>query len=411
MSEHDSTPASKPSKPATKAARPAKPRPDFPLFPHASGQWAKKVRGRMCYFGKWNDPEGAEERYKAEKDALEAEPPEPPPDPAAVTCKEMCNAFMAAKQHQLDAGELSKRTLYDYKRDCELLLAAFGKGRAVTALRPSDFASLRATLATRYGPHRISVTIARIRVLFNFAFDNELIAAPIRYGSGFDRPSAKTMRKHRAEQGPRLFEADEVRRMLSAAGQPLRAMLLLGINCGFGNTDCGTLELRHLDVDGGWANFPRPKTGVQRRCPLWPETVEAIKDWLAVRPKPKDPANAPLVFLTTKGGTTHKILGNNPITTDTGKLLRRLGINGRKGLGFYTLRHIFRTIADEAKDQPACDALMGHETGHISSHYREKIADARLKAVAEHVRSWLYPPPPASETPATLPMKPMQRMA
>ena len=44
---------------STLAMRPAKPRPDFPLFPHRNGRWAKKVRGKFCYFGKWaEDPKG-----------------------------------------------------------------------------------------------------------------------------------------------------------------------------------------------------------------------------------------------------------------------------------------------------------------------------------------------------------------
>ena len=64
--------------------------------------------------------------------------------------------------------------------------------------------------------------------------------------------------------------------------------------------------------------------------------------------------------------------------------------HGRKGLGFYTLRHTFRTVADEAKDQPAADYIMGHEVPHMSGVYRETISDARLRAVADHVRAWLF---------------------
>jgi hypothetical protein len=48
-------------------------------------------------------------------------------------------------------------------------------------------------------------------------------------------------------------------------------------------------------------------------------------------------------------------------------------------------------VADEAKDQPAADYIMGHEVPHMSAVYRETISDARLKAVADHVHAWLFP--------------------
>jgi integrase len=60
------------------------------------------------------------------------------------------------------------------------------------------------------------------------------------------------------------------------AGELAKAMILLGINCGFGNADCGKLPLSAIDFKAGWVNFPRPKTAVERRCPLWPETITAL---------------------------------------------------------------------------------------------------------------------------------------
>ena len=44
--------------------RPEKPTPDFPLFPHRNGQWAKKVKGKLLYYGPWSDPQGALARYQ-----------------------------------------------------------------------------------------------------------------------------------------------------------------------------------------------------------------------------------------------------------------------------------------------------------------------------------------------------------
>jgi integrase len=198
------------------------------------------------------------------------------------------------------------------------------------------------------------------------------------------------------QQGHKLFTREEILLLLLTTPVHLEAMILLGINCGLGNADCGRLPLRALDLERGWLDYPRPKPGMQRRCPLWPETVAAIKEALARRRQPKDPADPDLVFITRTGQAWHTDTTESPISYQVGKLLRRLGINGREGLGFYTLRHTFRTVADEAKDQPAADYIMGHEVPHMSSVYRETISDERLRAVVDHVRGSLFGAPPST---------------
>ncbi len=387
---------------STARSKPAKPNPAFPLFPHAAGVWAKKIRGKTYYFGPWEDPDGALTKYEQQKEALHAGR-KPRPDSDALTVKEMVNLFLIEKEERVKQGELSARTWTDYKEATDILIKEFGKQRVVSDLGPDDFTLLRRKMAKHWGPHRLGKTIQCVRCVFRYAYDADLIDRPVRYGPGFDRPSQKTMRLHKAKQGVKLFTAEEIRHIVNGtlvpgtegpklvrAGVQLRAMILLGINCGFGNSDCGQLPMPALDLDAGWINFPRPKTGVERRCPLWPETMSALRDVLAVRKEPKDEAHAGLVFITKYGESWAKDIADSPITKETRKLLNELGINGHRN--FYTLRHTHRTISDGAKDQPAADHIMGHESAHMSTTYREAIADERLTAVSDHVRAWLFAP-------------------
>jgi integrase len=374
---------------STPSAKPAKPYPEFPLTPHPAGYWCKKIRGKLHYFGPWSDPDAALAKYLEQKDALHAGKT-PRPDPEALTVKDVANAFLNAKRQAVEAGELAQRTWLDYRAIMTMLAGGLGKHKGVTTLEPSDFAALKNKLAKRNGPARMSTIVQVIRCAFKHVYESGLLDKPMRFGPVFKRTSKKVLRLHRAKQGAKLFTADEIRRLIGAAGTSMRAMILLGINCGFGNADCGNLPLSAVDLEGGWVDYPRPKTGIARRCPLWPETVQAIREALAKRPEPKMTEHAGLVFVTKRGQPWDKGTSANPVSEETAKLLRRLAINGRKGLGFYTLRHVFRTVADEAKDQPAADYIMGHENPSMAAAYRERISDERLKAVTTYVRGWLF---------------------
>jgi Phage integrase family len=372
-----------------RGVKPPKPRPDFPLFAHATGRWAKKIRGKLHYFGRWEDPQAALEKWLDQKDDLRAG--RTPRSRDGLTVRDLLNRFLTAKRHLVDTRELAERTWQDYHDAGERIGRAFGLTRLVDDLRPEDFAVLRTTLAKIRGPIPLGNEIQRVRSIFKYAFDASLIDKPIRFGPSFKKPSKKIIRQARQARGLQMFEAAEIQRLLKKAGPQLRAMILLGVNCGFGNHDVGTLPIAAVDLKRGWIDYPRPKTAVERRCPLWPDTVKSLKSVLSVRPEPKDQAHEGLVFVTKYGGSWAKSAADNPITKETRKLIDGVGIK-RPGLGFYGLRRAFETIAGDARDQIAVDFIMGHAPADsdMSAVYRQRITDERLIAVTEHVRKWLF---------------------
>src|SRR5438128_10915111 len=100
-----------------KPAKPEKPNPEFPLFAHAGGVWAKKIRGKLHYFGPWGDPDAALDKYNREKEALHAGR-KPREATEGVTVKELVNKFLDQKENLVDVGELSPRTWTDYTDAC-----------------------------------------------------------------------------------------------------------------------------------------------------------------------------------------------------------------------------------------------------------------------------------------------------
>jgi len=128
--------------------KPKKPYPGFPLFPHSTGRWAKKIRGKLFYFGKWDHPEEALERFNREWPYLSQGRTPPPADEAdGLTVRELCNRFLTSKSHLVQAGELSPHTFRDYHRICKRVIDAFGQDRMVLGLAPDDFERHRSTMA------------------------------------------------------------------------------------------------------------------------------------------------------------------------------------------------------------------------------------------------------------------------
>jgi integrase len=396
------------SHPPDKSKKPVKPYEGYPLFAHNNGLWAKKIRGRLHYFGVWADPQAALNKYLEQRDDLHAgRTPRDTSTTPGLTIRQLCNKFLTAREHKLHTGQLSPHSFREYHSACERIVDTFGRDVLVTNLRPADFERLQFSFPETWGPVRRGKMIQLIRTIFAYAFSMDLIDRPVKYGSEFKRPTKATLRIHKAglkaRNGDRMFHAQELRRLIAEAKGQFQAILLLAANTGFGNSDIARLPRSAVDLQGGWVDFPRPKTGVARRCPLWPETIAALREAMAKRPAARKPEDEGLMFLTKYGQRWVKIdfgkdaegkvevSQDDAISKELRKLLRKLGIV-RRGLGFYGLRHGFQTVGEEVRDAAAVHFLMGHaeDAGDMSAHYREHISDERLRVVTEHIRRWLF---------------------
>jgi integrase len=173
----------------------------------------------------------------------------------------------------------------------------------------------------------------------------------------------------------------------------------LGINCGFGNTDCAALPIAALDLERRWLRFARPKTGVDRRVPLWRETVTALSAALATRHSPLATRHSPLatqdaglVFITSRGqGWVREAApGRSRCDAIAAAFAKLLAAAKCPGHGFYDLRRTCETEGGGAKDQIALDLIMGHVPPGMGTVYRQHVDDGRLAAVVEHIRRWLF---------------------
>ena len=399
--------------------KPRKPRPDFPLFSHQNGRWAKKVKGKLCYFGKWSDDPDGEQALKLwieQKDQLLAGVPQPlvtrNENGMGLPLHELVNDFLNAKRRRLDSDRLSPRTFGEYTATGKRLTEAFGRDRAVATLTPDDFGRLYDQLAKTRGLVALGNEITRVRMVFKWGFENGKLENAIRFGSEFVKPSKDEIQKQRALNGhddaDKTFTVDELKAILAKIyrNPALKAMILLALNAAYGASDLARLLMKQIDLESGWAKSARPKTGEPRGAKLWPETVEAIKTYLEVRPEAADSKHADLLFLTQKGKPWVRqsdgvkddgeidprrwAFRTDLIGKGFAKVLRKLEMNGRRGV--YALRHTAATVADEAvPDRQAVKYLLGHSGGTITDGYVHRPpSDERMEAVAGAVHDWLF---------------------
>lgn len=88
--------------------KPKQPYPSFPLTAHPNGQWCKKIRGKVHFFGVWADPDAAHQAYLASAADLHAGrlPQLSRLSPDNLTVKDIGNAFLNWQKGKMEAGDI-----------------------------------------------------------------------------------------------------------------------------------------------------------------------------------------------------------------------------------------------------------------------------------------------------------------
>ena len=227
MTSGNSTKAPAKAKPAK--IKPEKPYPDFPLTAHAAGQWCKKIKGKIHYFGKWSEPDAALAKYNDQIDAIYAglNPNDLVVkfDVNAITIDVLVNLFLKSKQDAVDSGEIETPTFDNYQNHCRRILKEFPRIKLVEEIRPPDFRRLRTSLTKPREVKKsgkvirrakesvtqksIETAITHIRAVFNWGAKNYYIKVPLAqlWGTEFNKPGKKAIKRESNGKPAKLASA------------------------------------------------------------------------------------------------------------------------------------------------------------------------------------------------------------
>ncbi|UCD53162.1 MAG: site-specific integrase [Phycisphaerales bacterium] len=356
------------------ATRPQKKRRStFPLTIHPTGQYCKKIHGRLYYFGK--DKKEALRLYHEQAADLHAGRGRRP-DPGGKTLRDLCNLYLDHENARRLIGDISDRHFADQRGRLREFAKSLRPNRQTSDITTLDLQKYKQKLIKRgLSPNTINNYLKIVKAMFNWAVENEVVEKG---------PNLRALKKVTIKKVERqTFTAGQVRKLVEQADIQMRAMILLGLNCAFGPTDCAQLKWDHLDLEAGRVCLARGKTGIQRNIKLWSDTIAAIR---AV------PQRGDLVFYTRHGNPWVRMLkdgktSDNAVSKAFAKLLKRCDIVTEKGTGFYSLRRTAATIAAQSGDVFSVQKLLGHVDTKMASTYVQDVSE-QTDRVTDGVHDW-----------------------
>lgn len=285
--------------------------------------------------------------------------------------------YLKYQHTKLLANNLSVRHYNDQKGSLNKLMDFFGQNCKIKSISTLSLQNYKRNIQKHYGSVcRLNLNISTMKAMFHWARKNDILK---------NIPNIDAVSRGKiTHQDKFTFDAAQIHKLIVFADVKMKAMIWLGLNCGFGCTDCAYLKWTDLDLVNGRVKLPRRKTGIYRDLPLWPETIVSLK---------KIPRKGSLVFYTTRGNPfmqtavktnvtgTEKYINLNIITTKFSRLVKKTGLNVPKGTGFYSLRRTAATIAARSGDPFAVQRLLGHADLTMATRYVQDVSTQTDKVV------------------------------
>ncbi len=341
----------------------------FPLTLHPTGQYCKKIKGKLYYFGA--DKQQALQRYLEQATYLHSGKMAKPTSVNNMSLKTLCNLYLDHQESRSAIGEIKPRQIYDQTCLLRDFARFIGTNQPVSNIATIDLQNYRKKLIKiGKAPNSINNHISAIKAMYHWAMDNEVIDTA---------PNLKAIKKISPQKIEKpIFSVTQLSKLLDSADTQMKTMIWFGLNCGFGCTDCAELQWKNIDLKNRRVDFPRGKTGINRNLPLWPETVEALQQ---VR------KSGELVFYTSRGNPwvkaaqkidkngKEKYTKNDAVSKSFSKLLKKAGLKTEKGVGFYTLRRTAATLAARSGDPFAVQQLLGHADLKMATTYVQDVSE------------------------------------
>lgn len=303
-----------------------------------------------------------------------------------ATVWSLYNEHVLYLEGRLKLGKLSKSAAADYAPLLKIFRAAGILNVPLKDLGPHEFARVHGIIENSgRRPRTQKNLIVTIRALFNWGREMQMVEEVL-YGPQFKPPSLIDIEAEQEEVSAcRFLEAEAIRAMLEVAESHLKVAILLGINCGFYQSDSVALQFKHLHNEGDivYHNFRRVKNKRPRMAVLWPEVVEEIEEHHGFSLELLQTSS---IHVLKAGGMPARRL-----QLEFNRLANKVGEKS-KGVGIGSLRHTYATVIDTVPDQTMIDLTMGHVARSLQKRtYKQVNIDEleRLKKVAGVARKWL----------------------